>query len=94
MFSKIYAITHLGDQSQGFERLFRIFTIEKAAVAGIFLSLLGGLVFVAIAFKWISSGFGVLNEIKNSLVALTLLVIGMQTLFSGFMLSTLGIKEK
>ena len=93
MFSKIYAITHLGDRSVSFERLFKIFTIEKAAIAGIILSLLGGLVFAAIALRWISSGFGPLDEIRNSIVALTLLVIGMQTLFSGFMLSTLGIKE-
>ena len=93
MFSKIYAITHLGDRSVSFERLFKIFTIEKAAIAGIILSLLGGLVFAAIALRWISSGFGPLDEIRNSIIALTLLVIGMQTLFSGFMLSTLGIKE-
>ncbi len=93
MFSKIYAITHLSDQSTTFERLFKIFTIEKAAIAGVILSLLGALVFLAIALRWISSGFGALNEVKNSIVALTLLVIGMQTLFSGFMLSTLGIKE-
>ena len=93
MFSKIYAITHLGDRGASFEKLFKVFTIEKAAIAGIALSLLGGLVFAAIALRWISSGFGPLDEVRNSIVALTLLVIGMQTLFSGFMLSTLGIKE-
>ena len=43
---------------------------------------------------WIKSGFGALNEIKNSILALTLIVIGIQTIFSSFMLSILGIKEK
>lgn len=94
MFSKIYAITHLGDRSVSFERLFKIFTIEKAGIVGIILIAVGGLVFTSIAFRWITSGFGSLDEAKNSIVALTLLVIGMQTLFSGFMLSTLGIKER
>ena len=93
MFSKIYAITHLGDRSPSFERLFKIFSIEKAGIAGIILTLIGGLVFASIAIKWITSGFGSLDEAKNSIIALTLLVIGVQTLFSGFMLSTLGIKE-
>lgn len=93
MFSKIYAITHLGDRSTTFERLFKIFTIEKAAIAGIALSLLGGIAFIMIAARWVTSDFGQLDEIKNSILALTLLVVGMQTLFSGFMLSTLGIKE-
>jgi len=35
-----------------------------------------------------------LNEIKNSIVALTLIVIGIQTVFSSFMISILGIEEK
>jgi uncharacterized membrane protein HdeD (DUF308 family) len=32
--------------------------------------------------------------LKNSIVALTLMVLGVQTIFSAFMMSILGIKEK
>ena len=35
---------------------------------------------------WIKSGFGLLNEIKKSIIALTLAVAGIQTVFSSFVL--------
>jgi glycosyltransferase involved in cell wall biosynthesis len=38
--------------------------------------------------------FGVVFGLKNPIIALTFLVIGIQTVFSSFMLSILGIKEK
>jgi hypothetical protein len=42
----------------------------------------------------LKSGFGALNEIKNSIVALTFITLGIQTIFYSFMLSILGIKER
>ena len=35
-----------------------------------------------------------LDEVNNSILALTLITVGIQTVFSSFMLSILGIKEK
>jgi glycosyltransferase involved in cell wall biosynthesis len=93
MFSKIYAITHLGDSNPKVEKLFKVLTIEKVALVGIVTTIIGAVIFAIIFLKWAGSGFDTLNEIKNSIVALTMLVIGIQTFFSGFMLSTLGIKE-
>lgn len=94
MFAKIYAITHLGDNDPTFEKMFTIFTIEKAGITGSLFALIGSIIYGKIFFNWIHNDFGALNEIKNSIVALTFLTIGVQTFFSGFMLSTLGIKEK
>jgi len=94
LFAKTYAITHLGEESPRMNSLHKYLTIEKASIIGIIISLLGVIIYAAIFFKWLSSGFGALQEIKNSVVALTLLVIGIQTIFSSFMLSILGIKEK
>lgn len=93
-FSKIYAVTHLGDSDALISRLFRYITIEKAGILGIIAGTIGALIFSSIVIKWVSSGFGSLNEVKNSIVAVTLVVLGVETLFSAFMLSTLGIKEK
>jgi hypothetical protein len=93
-FSKIYAITHLGDKDPFVELLFRHVTLETAGVAGLLAAGCGSVIYFAIFFKWTGSGFGDLSEIKNSIVALTLLVLGVQTFFSGFMLSILGIKNK
>lgn len=93
LFAKTYAITHLGDKPI-FDGLYKYVTIETASMAGIFMGLLGMIIYIAIFLKWLSSGLGELQEIRNSILALTLIVIGIQTIFSSFMLSILGIKER
>jgi len=93
-FAKIYSITHLNEKSDVFDRLFKLVTIEKAGISGSITVVLGILVYAWIFAKWAGSGFGSLDEIKNSIVALTFIIIGFQTIFSSFMLSILGIKEK
>lgn len=93
-FAKIYSITHLRDRDEKLEKLFKYITIEKASIAGIIISLSGIIIYSMIFSKWISTSFGSLNEIKNSIIALTFIVLGVQTIFSSFMLSILGIKEK
>ncbi len=93
-FAKAYAITHLGDSNTTLQWMFKHVTIEKAGIVGGFLTLLGICIYVLIYSRWYQSGFGSLNEIKNSIVALTLFVIGIQTFFSAFMLSIIGIQEK
>jgi len=93
-FSKIYAISHLGDRNELIESLFKKITIERAGILGLSVILIGLFIYILIFIKWYASGFGQLNEIKNSITALTLLVVGVQTFFSAFMFSTLGIKAK
>jgi len=92
-FAKIYSINHLGEKNCFFEKMFKYITLEKAGIAGILVSVLGLAIYFFIFIKWLKSGFGSLDEVKNSIVALTLIVLGMQTIFSSFMLSILGIKE-
>lgn len=93
-FAKIYSITHLKEKNENLENLFKYITIERACAFGALIMVIGFVVYIAIVIEWVASGFGSLNEIKNSIVALTLLTIGAQTIFSSFMLSILGIKEK
>lgn len=93
LFAKTYAITHLGDKPI-LNKLYKYITIENAGIVGIAMGILGLIIYAAILFKWLSSGFGPLQEVKNSVLALTLIAIGIQTIFSAFMLSILGIKEK
>lgn len=93
LFAKTYAITHLRDKPI-FDKLYRYVTIKNAGITGLLVLALGVGVYVKILSGWISSGFGALNEVKNSILALTLVTIGIQTIFSSFILSILGIKEK
>ncbi len=93
LFAKTYAITHLNEKSP-LEKLYRYVTIEKAGIIGGVLVVLGVGIYGYIFLKWVNSGFGSLDEVKNLVVAQTFAVIGVQTIFSAFMLSILGIKER
>ncbi len=94
IFAKTYAITHLGESNKRIENLYKHITIEKASILGILIIISGLIIFIKILNDWINSNFGELDQIKNSILALTLITLGVQTIFSSFMLSILGIKEK
>ncbi|MEM0465335.1 MAG: glycosyltransferase [Candidatus Pacearchaeota archaeon] len=93
-FSKIYSIIHLNEKNEFFERIIKKITLEKSILIGTIIFILGFFIYLYIFIKWIKSGFGSLNEIKNSIVSLTLITLGIQTIFSSFMISILSIKEK
>ena len=94
VFAKAYAINHLGERSDQFENLCRHITIERASILGLIMAISGIIIYLSVFFKWIGSGFGAIQEIKNSILALTFIILGIQTIFSSFMLSILAIKEK
>lgn len=93
-FAKTYAVTHLGDTDKTIQSLFKHLTIEKAGALGLLLALISAGIYIYIYTIWSNSGFGSLDQIKNSILAITFAVLGMQTFFSAFMLSIIGIKEK
>ena len=93
-FSKVYAINHFGDKSNLMESLFKYITIEKTGLIGIIIILIGAFLYLSIFISWVNSDFGSLNQIKESIIGLTLIMFGAQTFFSAFMFSILGIKEK
>ena len=93
-FSKVYAINHFGDKSRLVEKLFKYITIEKTGLIGLVLTAIGAFLYISIFIKWVSSDFSELNQIKESVIGLTLIMFGAQTFFSAFMFSILGIKEK
>jgi len=95
VFAKSYSINHLGEnESDLMKKLYRLVTIEKASIAGLIITIFGITIYLTIFTKWIESGLPALDEIKNSIIALTLIVLGVQTIFSSFMLSILSIKER
>src|SRR3989338_6137651 len=93
-FAKTYSITHLKEESAFMNKTYKYLTIERASILGFLIIFFGFIIYFFILKKWLNSGFGELNEIKNSIVALTLITTGIQTIFSSFMLSILAIKEK
>lgn len=63
--------------------------LEWWLLAGAGLVLTGGLWAGAITADWVAAGFAALDEIRSLMAAATLIVIGSQVFFSGFMVSIL-----
>jgi hypothetical protein len=93
-FSRVYAMTHLGDKDLFVERISKFLTLEKALAFGAILTIASMLVFFFIFMGWMQSDLGALDQTKNLILALTIAVIGVQTITGSFMISMLGIKEK
>lgn len=93
-FARLYALTHLGDKSKILDKALKYITIEKAILSGGLVVLVGVLIYLMIFIKWINVGFGDAGEIKNSILALTFVVLGVQTIFASFMMSIIGIGER
>lgn len=92
-FAKTYAYTHLEENGLFIEKILKYMTLEKALILGFLVLLLGLIIFIYIFITWINSNFGGLDQIKNSVIALTLIILGIQTISNSFMISILGIQE-
>jgi uncharacterized membrane protein len=97
-FVKVFAIAEgLLPDDPKLTRVFKIFTLEKGIVVGL-LVLLGGIFLLAQSvWIWRMNHYGLLDPSENLrrlIPAATLVVLGIQGIFSSFFMSTLGLKTK
>ena len=92
-FAKTYALAE-GFEGENifFRRFYRYFNLEKGIVIGVALVVIALLILFTILREWIFLG-PVLRE-RQELFAETLLVIGMQVIFSSFLISLIGMKAQ
>ena len=96
-FTKVFAIAEgLLPDDPKLSRVFKTFTLEKGLVLGL-LVLLGGIVLLARSvWIWQQQNFGMLpsteENLRRLIPAATLVVLGIQTIFSSFFMSALGLK--
>lgn len=91
------AISHAKNilvQDPFIEYIFNRFTLEKGIGIGLFIFSIGFIINLLILITWISGNFGELHRVRESLFGLILIVIGIQTIFSSFVLSMLQIKTE
>ncbi len=73
---------------------YKHFKLEHGILIGFFVFLIGFIIDVYISIKWVSNDFGPITEMKLAILSLTFIVIGIQTIFSSFFLSMLGIERR
>ena len=93
VYARIYAVTHhFRPQDETLKRAFKLFNLERGILVGSLVFAIGFFTDLYILIKWIASGFGPLNEVRLALLASTFIIIGVQTIFSSFFLSMIGIQ--
>ncbi|MFA5356657.1 MAG: glycosyltransferase family 2 protein [Candidatus Omnitrophota bacterium] len=70
------------------------FNLEKGIMLGGAIALAGVAIFSFIFIEWVAKGFGELERIRESILAMTFTVIGLQTIFSSFFISLLFLERK
>jgi glycosyltransferase involved in cell wall biosynthesis len=78
-------------------RLFRLVTLERGLVAGFIVALFGGALLLAAVNVWRLAEFGRLDYAQTMRLVVpgaTCTAVGVQTVFSSFFLSILGLKRK
>jgi len=95
LYAKAYSFMQYFQRADKFiEKFYRYFKLEWGLVLGFFLFMVGFLMDFFVLYSWIKGGFGDLLEVSKASFATTLMVMGVQTIFSSFFLSMLDIKKK
>jgi glycosyltransferase involved in cell wall biosynthesis len=92
--ARTYAYYYLGEHDPLFDRLRARFRLEHGLIAGTLIALVGFAMAAVVVGIWIHRGFGELREEKLAVAGLTLIVIGVQAIFSSFFLSILGLRRR
>jgi glycosyltransferase involved in cell wall biosynthesis len=94
-YAKAYAFTHrFAPDDRMIQVFYRYFSLEEWLIAGFAVFLVGLGIDVAIFGTWVQHHFRDLFAVREALLALTLMVIGLQLVFSSFLLSILNINSK
>jgi glycosyltransferase involved in cell wall biosynthesis len=99
LFTKVFAIAEgLLPDDPKFSSMFKFFTLEKGIAAGILIFLAGIILLLHALWIWKQIGYGELpsteNNLRRLIPAATLIVLGIQSIFSSFFMSALGLKTQ
>jgi glycosyltransferase involved in cell wall biosynthesis len=94
-YAKAYAFTHrFAPDDRMIQLFYRYFSLEAWLIIGFGVFLAGFGIDTGIFVTWMNHGFKNLFAVREALLALTLMVIGLQLLFSSFLLSILNINSE
>jgi glycosyltransferase involved in cell wall biosynthesis len=89
-----YAVFQLGDRDPSFERFGSKLRLEHGLLLGLGVMAAGFGLGAVIVGHWIARGLGSLAEERLTILAATLLIVGVQVFFTSFLLSLLGLRRR
>jgi glycosyltransferase involved in cell wall biosynthesis len=94
-YAKAYAFTHrFAPDDWLIQWFYRYFSLEAWLIVGFGIFLVGLAIDGTIFLTWVQQNFRDVFAVREALLALTLMVIGLQLVFSSFLLSILNINTK
>jgi glycosyltransferase involved in cell wall biosynthesis len=94
LFARTYALTHFDEQDALLERLRRRIHLEHGLLLGLFIALAGAGALLAVFIRWASGGFGALADEYPTALGVTLVGLGLQTIFSSFFIGLLTMRSR
>ena len=96
-FTRVFAVAEgLLPEDPRLARIFKIFTLERGIAAGLAVFLAGTILFLRALWLWKQVHFGLLpsteENLRRLIPAATLMILGIQGIFSSFFMSVLGLK--
>jgi glycosyltransferase involved in cell wall biosynthesis len=88
-----YGTYFMNERDPWFDRMRRRFRLEHGLLVGGGVAIAGFAMAAVIVIEWIDRGFGSLSEQRLSILAFTLVIVGIQVFFSSFLLSILGLRR-
>jgi len=92
--ARTYAVHHLGDSDPWLERRIAQFRLEHGLMAGGALTLAGVGLGAVVVGRWIAGGLGSLAQERVTILAATLVIVGVQVFFTSFLLSILSLRRR
>jgi glycosyltransferase involved in cell wall biosynthesis len=89
-----YATYFMDEHDPWFDHTRTHLRLEHGLLLGSTIALAGLTMILTIVLNWISHGFGSLTQERVAIAAATLLVLGIQIIFSSFLLSILGLRRE
>jgi glycosyltransferase involved in cell wall biosynthesis len=90
---RAYGSYVLGSHDEWFDRMERRVRLEHGLAVGAVVTLAGVALGTLMVAKWAARGFGTLSEERLGILAVTLVVAGIQVFFTSFLLSILGLRR-
>ena len=89
-----YGTYFMGERDPWFDRARAKYRLEHGLLAGGAILLVGLVLAAGIVITWLQRGFGELAEGRLAILAATLIIVGIQVVFSSFLLSILGLRRR
>lgn len=94
VFARTFAVIYLQERDRMLEGLWSRMNLERGLAIGGAVLVAGFAVLAEIVTRWILNGFGELHQEHLTVLALTLIGLGVQFLFASFFLSILGLRRR